>query len=76
MGTAGLVILLLAVSFFVVVGLSSTSTLLTEASNSNDTSVANAAHSASSIMSPLFTVFAWGIVIVGIYAVIHSYNAM
>ncbi len=76
MGSSGLVVLLIAVAFFVVVGISATSTLIDEANQSNDSSVAQAASGVSSTLSPLWTIMSWGIVIVGVYAVIHSYSKM
>ena len=76
MGSSGLVILLIAVAFFVVVGLSATSGLIDDAKASNDTHIANAASGASSTMSPLWATFGIGIIIVGVFAVIHSYSKM
>jgi hypothetical protein len=76
MGSVGLVVLLCCFAFFLVVGLGATSTLIGQAENSNDSSISSAAHGVGSTMTPLWTVFVWGVVIIGIYAVIHSYSTM
>ena len=74
MGSAGLVILLVAVAFFVVVGISATSNLVDEANNSNDSETANAVTGASDTMSPSWTIMGFGILIIGAYAVIQAYS--
>jgi hypothetical protein len=74
MGSTRLVILLVAVAFFVVIGLGATGNLLDQAKLSSDT--ANAAQGVTGVMSPLWMVFIAGILIVGAYALIHAYSSM
>jgi hypothetical protein len=76
MGSTGLIILLVAVSFFVVVGLTATSNLVDNAKLSNDSSITHAVSGASGVMSPLWMVFVCGILIIGAYSVIHAYSNM
>lgn len=76
MGSSGLVILLVAFAFFVVVGISATSELIGEANESNNSEIATAASGVSSTLSPLWTIMSFGILIIGAYAVIHSYSKM
>jgi uncharacterized protein (UPF0333 family) len=76
MSSGGFVILLIAVAFFCVVGISATSTLVDTANESNDSNITQAAQGASSTMGPLWTVMGFGIMIVGIYAAIYAYSHM
>jgi amino acid transporter len=76
MSSGGFVILLIALSFFVIVGISATSNLVDEANTSNDSNISQAAQGASSTMSPLWVIMGFSIVIIGIYALIHAYSKM
>jgi len=58
----------------VVVGISATSNLLYTAKASTDTSTA--ASGVSGVMSPLWLIFGFGILIIGVYCVIHAYTNM
>jgi hypothetical protein len=76
MGNSGLIILLIALAFFVVIGLGATGNLLDQAKDSTDTSVTTAASGVSGVMSPLWMVLAFGILIIGAYCLIHAYSSM
>ena len=76
MGNTGLIILLVAVSFFIVVGLGATSNLIDDAKSNTDSTITQAASGVSGVMSPLWTVFIIGILIISMYALINAYSTM
>jgi heme/copper-type cytochrome/quinol oxidase subunit 2 len=76
MGSTGLVILLVAVAFFVVVGINATGNLVGEANTSNDSDIASAASGAGTTMGSLWTVFGIAIILIGAYCVIYAYSKM
>jgi amino acid transporter len=76
MGSTGLIILLVTIAFFTVVGLSATSHLVDDAKNSSDTSTIKATQGVTGTLQPLWLVFIAGILIIGIYCVIHAYSTM
>ncbi len=76
MSSSGMVVLLVTLAFFVLVGISATSSLVDEANSSNDSGIQTAASGVSSTISPLWTIMGYGILIVGIYAVIQAFSKM
>jgi hypothetical protein len=76
MSSTGLIILLIAVGFFVVVGLGATSNLIATAKTNTDSTIQTAASGVSGVMSPLWTVFVISILIIGAYALTNAYSTM
>jgi hypothetical protein len=64
MGNTGMIILLIAASLFVVVGITATSNLVDTAKSSNDSTITHTASGVIGIMSPLWEVFIAGILII------------
>lgn len=74
MGSTGLVILLLALSIFLFVGMFATGNLLDSAKADNNTS--QAATGAGSTMGALWSALSWGIIIIVLYSLITAFRGM
>ncbi len=73
-GTVGSLIMLVMFALIVSVGITASSDLLGEASASNDTAVAHSADGATHVITPIFQLMGFGVLIVGIMVAINAYN--
>lgn len=74
MKTVGSLILLVMFALLVLVGISASSDIISEVSGSNDTAVAHGADGAIHVITPIFQLMGFGVLIIGIMVAINAYN--